>query len=551
MKYALVELYRREIGLYFYDDNNGIRAFETINSSIPLAIAYNGRELEYGQPALDAVQQGRQQAYSDLFDLMDAGVKCNNLPSRMFVVALVRDAVGDLATKRMFNIKDMTLVLLCGNDVLANEVQRIANALQGDGYAEVKTMFQSVESVKYLRHVDNWSREIDAMVVRSDNKDLSVKCFSLSDFGVKYEHIFKGRGKDPRFEWASEDLWNTLRSQTWTNEDEALPIISAALEAFLKSNQFELTSIRLPDGNYPVYLSKQAFETYSPPDANQFVSMISDIVQQVGLQYETTGIALQGRAANNRFFRNSFSLFDPISNETDEDCEKIRSQVLKQLLGIGGPAVVNIPKVSIVDINDSGFYFNVEDSGGAIVTERGVCWSLSHNPTTADLTCAYGQGTGRFFAEMDKLSEGQVYYVRAYAKNEAGVGYSEEKTFPSEAEVSDDPNDDGKRKFRMEYSIDRQGINRTVTITAEILDKKKLPCDSIFTLATSELPKYNPEKSFCVECKRGKGPKLEFGPYELSELGLNAATELHTRLWPANPEISPNYFKNTHLKIKL
>lgn len=73
---------------------------------------------------------------------------------------------------------------------------------------------------------------------------------------------------------------------------------------------------------------------------------------------------------------------------------------------------------------------NVTDEGGGTVTERGICWSLSENPTIADNHAATnGGGTGLFTVQMTGLVPGTTYHVRAYAKNGTATGYGDDVTF--------------------------------------------------------------------------------------------------------------------------
>lgn len=73
---------------------------------------------------------------------------------------------------------------------------------------------------------------------------------------------------------------------------------------------------------------------------------------------------------------------------------------------------------------------NVTDEGGGTVTERGICWSLSENPTIADShAAANGGGTGIFTVQMTGLVPGKTYHVRAYAKNGTATGYGNDVTF--------------------------------------------------------------------------------------------------------------------------
>lgn len=66
----------------------------------------------------------------------------------------------------------------------------------------------------------------------------------------------------------------------------------------------------------------------------------------------------------------------------------------------------------------------ITGDGGLVVSERGVCWSTSPNPTTDDAKLADGgTGIGSFTQTITGLSPGQFYYVRAYATNALGKAY--------------------------------------------------------------------------------------------------------------------------------
>ena len=71
----------------------------------------------------------------------------------------------------------------------------------------------------------------------------------------------------------------------------------------------------------------------------------------------------------------------------------------------------------------------VIDNGNHPVTERGICWSTTQNPTIDNNQTPSGSGTGAFFGNMTKLTSNTTYYVRAYATNAVGTGYGEQVTF--------------------------------------------------------------------------------------------------------------------------
>ena len=72
---------------------------------------------------------------------------------------------------------------------------------------------------------------------------------------------------------------------------------------------------------------------------------------------------------------------------------------------------------------------NVTADGGASVTARGVCWSTSSNPTTANSKTSDGTGTGVFTSSITGLIANTTYHVRAYATNSAGTSYGADVQF--------------------------------------------------------------------------------------------------------------------------
>ena len=79
---------------------------------------------------------------------------------------------------------------------------------------------------------------------------------------------------------------------------------------------------------------------------------------------------------------------------------------------------------------------DVTSDGGATVTVRGVCWSISQNPTTANSHSTDGNGVGAFPSSLTGLTANTTYYVRAYATNSAGTSYGNEKDFATLQEIT-------------------------------------------------------------------------------------------------------------------
>ena len=100
--------------------------------------------------------------------------------------------------------------------------------------------------------------------------------------------------------------------------------------------------------------------------------------------------------------------------------------------GVTQPTVTtaDVTNVTMTEATCGG---TVIDDGGATVTERGVCWSTSPNPTETGSHATGGTGTGSFTVDMTGLTPNTTYYARAYAKNSQYTGYGEQKTFTTQS----------------------------------------------------------------------------------------------------------------------
>jgi uncharacterized protein (TIGR02145 family) len=76
---------------------------------------------------------------------------------------------------------------------------------------------------------------------------------------------------------------------------------------------------------------------------------------------------------------------------------------------------------------------NITNDGGTPVTQKGVVWSTSPSPTTANNSTTNGSGTGSFTSNLTSLTASTTYYVRAYATNSAGTAYGNEVSFTTTA----------------------------------------------------------------------------------------------------------------------
>ena len=106
---------------------------------------------------------------------------------------------------------------------------------------------------------------------------------------------------------------------------------------------------------------------------------------------------------------------------------------------IGGEATNQPPTVASTTAASNIFNTSATSGGnitndfGHLITARGVCWSTSQNPTTADSRTIESGTTGSFTSIITGLTGTTLYYVRAYATNAAGTGYAAQESFTTTA----------------------------------------------------------------------------------------------------------------------
>ncbi len=72
---------------------------------------------------------------------------------------------------------------------------------------------------------------------------------------------------------------------------------------------------------------------------------------------------------------------------------------------------------------------DVTADGGAIVTERGIVYATTANPTTSNSKITITGTTGTFTADLSGLNPNKTYHYRAYATNSIGTSYGSDQTF--------------------------------------------------------------------------------------------------------------------------
>jgi uncharacterized protein (TIGR02145 family) len=92
------------------------------------------------------------------------------------------------------------------------------------------------------------------------------------------------------------------------------------------------------------------------------------------------------------------------------------------------PELVNPITTDIINKSNTTITIkaSINSAGSESVTDKGICWSTNHNPTIADNKISNGSGTSDFTSTLTGLLQNTTYYLRVYAANRIGIGYSNE-----------------------------------------------------------------------------------------------------------------------------
>ena len=106
--------------------------------------------------------------------------------------------------------------------------------------------------------------------------------------------------------------------------------------------------------------------------------------------------------------------------------------------------------ITSTSISTGGYILN---DGGALISDRGVCWGKSENPTTAENLVHDSTGLLVFSNVIKGLSLNTTYYFRAFAINITGIGYGDQKSITTDPTIVSDIDGNAYKVIRIGSQI--------------------------------------------------------------------------------------------------
>ena len=161
---------------------------------------------------------------------------------------------------------------------------------------------------------------------------------------------------------------------------------------------------------------------------------------------------------------------------------------------------------------------NVSNDGGAAVTERGVVYATSINPTTSNTKVSIGTGVGVYSQTITGLTSATTYHVRAYAINSVGTSYGADSTFTTTSQPTFAPTVSTAKATLIGITNATLGGNVTDSGTASVAER-----GVVFSLTINPTIANN---------KVAIGTGL--GTYSQNVSGLVPSTTYHVRAYAIN-----------------
>ena len=180
-----------------------------------------------------------------------------------------------------------------------------------------------------------------------------------------------------------------------------------------------------------------------PTDVTTPIQFSVEALVQTGITFDVV-TEINEPDSTNRNDIGGFTIYAPVSLGTSSDVPTMTATAGGTTTNVRGPGVfiriresasVSAPTVttqSATNIKATIVLGNgtVTNDGNGGITEMGIVWDTSTDPTTSDGKVVSSGGNGMFItSSITGLEDNTLYYARAYAINSAGTSYGDNVTF--------------------------------------------------------------------------------------------------------------------------
>ena len=258
--------------------------------------------------------------------------------------------------------------------------------------------YETQANVQLMRNVPNpFNGRTEFVLILPEGRNVRLELFDMTGKFVTGEDFSDLPAGTHLFEATVMSPQTYLLSATVKDGRMTLKMIN---EGHGGANAIRYMGMTDSDGNVTVYLKNDCASSSYP-------FTVGDIMQYTG-----------------------YATIDGIEREsTTVTKSQTNNETIPLLFDVTVPSVTTLNIVTVTG-HTATINSQVTDDGGVNVTQRGLCWSASQNPTINNShTTTDGSGMGNYTSNLTELTPGTTYYVRAYATNSVGTAYGAQLSF--------------------------------------------------------------------------------------------------------------------------
>ena len=203
-----------------------------------------------------------------------------------------------------------------------------------------------------------------------------------------------------------------------TLSDLNLPIVNIVSIDYLSPTAANVKGEVVSDGGEPVYDRGFCLDSVTNPVID------GSLIEHAGMGTGSFSSFVNSLLPGTEYYVRAFAINNAgisYSNEMNFTTEYIKTISTVVTVGIDSS-----------NCHEAFISYSVIDDGHDTVLSRGICWSLSPDPTVNNNLTNDGGDIGSFVTHMADLDDDTTYYIRAYATNNIGIAYGDQISLTTE-----------------------------------------------------------------------------------------------------------------------